>query len=131
MPAPNTSNSFPFVFRWSLVFLLRSISSPKEDDLSGLAKLSETVAWDSSLLASFFLAVIFPPFCTKCANARLLLCLDSKSDEAKDASGAAKDVDVTPTAPSWCGGGNFSLLLVTFTLASIFRRWEIESDTLV
>lgn len=69
MPAPKTSNSFPFLFLWSLVFLLRSISSLMEYDLSGLEKLLETVAWDSSLLALFLLAVICPPFCAKCANA--------------------------------------------------------------
>lgn len=90
------------------MFLLKSISSPVEDDLVGFQKLSETVAW------------VFPLLGAESTDARLLLSLDSKSDEANDA------VVVTPTAPSWCGGGNFSLLLVPFTFASIFRRWKIE-----
>ena len=128
MPAPKTSHSFPFVYLWILLFLLRSINSPIDDDLNGPEKFSETVVWGSPLLIRF---LRFPPFRTKLKNARLLSTLDSKMDDAKDASEAAKEDNVTPSAPSWCGGGNFSRLLVIFTLtAIIFLRCMTEPHSI-
>lgn len=101
------------------------MDSPIEEGFSARMKFRDGALWRSLLV---FLVLEDPP------AAPLLLTdpgdLELKIDEPKEVSGAPNDAgtlcDVScryPTAASWWGGGNFSLLLLAFVCVTVLHLW--------
>lgn len=105
----------------------RFIDSPIEEGLNAWMNLRDGALVGSSLLV--FLRLEDPP------TAPMLLTDPDdfvlKTTEPNEASLATNDTgplcDASwgyPTAPSWCGGGNFSLLLLTFVCVIALHLWK-------
>ena len=102
----------------------RSTESPIEDGLKPRINFRDEAMWGSSLFVLFLLEgpPVTPVLLTGPDDFELNI------DEPKEASCAPNDTgplcDVSsgyPTAPSWWGGGNFSLLLLAFACVTILH----------
>lgn len=116
IPRPKSSNSFPFSLLCMLVVLL-------------FCRWPTTV---ESLLV--LMAICCVEGATRCLTLRgFSICLGSNVDDVVrmpndwdsiiELLNPAADSDLNPSDPSWCGGGNFSLLLVVFALSRNFILW--------